>query len=123
MKLVFLAGPFRGDGSREAKLQNIDATQVHTKQLIKNQISFYSPHLNLDVAVMNLGGDGSEHAEYAINTQRIFLERCDILAVLPGWQESSGTKDEIDYAESVGMPIVFLEEADAINQLKTLVTA
>lgn len=119
MKLVFLAGPFRGDGSEEAKQQRIVAAKQQADCLVKNSISFYSPHLNLSQLLVQ---SGSAHEEYAIRTQKEFLMRCDILAVLPNWEESSGTKDEIEWAKQQEMPIVYLEENDAIETLKSLIS-
>ena len=32
------------------------------------------------------------------------LSRCDLLFVLPGWQHSRGTRDEVDFATRHGIP-------------------
>lgn len=117
MKLVFLAGPFRGDGSEAAKQERVEKARQYALSLIEAGISFYSPHLNLSQLLIPFG---SSHEEYAIKTQKEFLERTDVLAVLPGWEESSGTKDEIQWAQDSGMPIVYLEKEGSITKLKEL---
>ena len=37
-----------------------------------------------------------------------------------GWQESSGTREEIVRAEDRGMPIIYLETDTAIEELKEI---
>lgn len=41
------------------------------------------------------------------------IEWCDVLCVLciPGWEESAGVQDEIDYARSLGKKVVFVNNA------------
>jgi hypothetical protein len=118
MKIVFLAGSFRGDGSAVAKEARVEVAKEQAVALAKAGIPFYSPHLNLSQLLID---HGSEFEKHAIGVQNEFLNRCDILAVLPGWEESSGTKDEIAFATEKGMPIVYLEAADAMEQLQSLV--
>ena len=118
MKIVFVAGPFRGNGSVEGKRERVETARKYIHKLIDAEISFYSPHLNLDQELMEL----EESKEtFAINTNHEMLDRSDILAVLPGWQESSGTKNEIKIAKSKNMHIVYLEEKESISRLELLV--
>lgn len=114
MKIVFIAGPFRGDGSTSAKEVNVETARKYVRKFIENDISFYSPHLNLDQEILTFEEDKSQ---YAINTNHTFLERCDILAVLPGWRESSGTVGEIELAQKSGKPIFYLEEPEVFTKL------
>lgn len=116
-KIVFVAGPYRGNGSVEAKRKNIAVARKNLCRLIEAEVPYYSPHLNLSQETIEFGG---KTETYAIGTHNLFLERCDVLAVLPGWQDSSGTRDEVENANKRGMPVVFLEEDDAIESLKSL---
>ncbi len=114
MKVVFIAGPFRGDGSRDAKLSNIEVARTFIHRFIENEISFYSPHLNLDQELVGLGGDKSQ---YAIAMNHNFLLMCDALAVLPGWRDSSGTLGEIEIAKSLNKEIFYLDEEDFLPKI------
>ena len=114
MKTIFLAGPFRGDGSKEAKLRNVEVAKQHVRSLIDKEIPFYSPHLNLDQELI----DYPENREgFAIAVNHSFLEKCDALAVLPDWEKSSGTKEEIQRSEKRNIPIFYLEKDEAINDI------
>ena len=94
-KIIFIAGPFRGDGKRETKEKNIEIARKFVKLFIDNKILFYSPHLNIDQEALTLGEDAGK-LSWELNAE--FLRRCDALAVLPGWETSSGTKTEIENA-------------------------
>ena len=48
MKIIFIAGPFRGDGSIETKKANVEVARKFARLFIENNIPFYSPHLNID---------------------------------------------------------------------------
>jgi putative NIF3 family GTP cyclohydrolase 1 type 2 len=114
MKIVFIAGPFRGDGSREVKEKNIQIAKEFVQLFIENNIPFYSPHLNIDQEILSLGEDAGK---FAWSTNAEFLSRCDALAVLPGWETSSGTKMEIENAKTRSLPIFYLSEDDAIQKI------
>ena len=72
MKIIFIAGPLKGDGTKEAKILNIEVARGVVRKFIDNEISFYSPHLNLDQERINCDGDKTE---YAVSTNRLFLLR------------------------------------------------
>jgi hypothetical protein len=42
MKIIFIAGPFRGDGLKETKQKNIEIARKFVHEFIKNKIPFYS---------------------------------------------------------------------------------
>lgn len=114
MKIIFIAGPFRGDGSREIKTQNIEIARKFVHLFIENNIPFYSPHLNIDQEIIELSEKDGQLA-LGLNTE--MLRRCDALAVLPGWESSSGTKKEIEDAKKLSLPIFYLSKKDAIEKI------
>jgi len=114
MKIIFIAGPFRGDGSMEVKEKNIQLARKFVHLFIKNDIPFYSPHLNIDQEMAFLKIDKSKLA-WEVNAE--FLRRCDALAVLPGWEISNGTKKEIENATKRSLPIFYLEKEESINEI------
>jgi len=114
MKIIFIAGPFRGDGSKEAKEKNIEVARRFVHLFIENNVPYYSPHLNIDKEVTYLGIDKSE---LAWNLNGELLLRCDALAVLPGWETSNGTKTEIENATKRNIPIFYLDKREVIQEI------
>ena len=50
------------------------------------------------------------------------LKRCDAIFMLPGWQESQGSKLEHEQAEADGLPI-FYATAEGLRELSKWVEA
>ncbi|MBX2866980.1 DUF1937 family protein [Candidatus Kaiserbacteria bacterium] len=114
MKVIFVAGPFRGDGSREAREGNLEKARQYIRRFVEKEIPYYSPHMNTSTTTIDF--EGRDPFATALNHQ--FLDYCDALAVLPGWKDSSGTQEEITRAEEQGKRIFYLEEADAFEAMK-----
>ncbi|KXJ99833.1 MAG: hypothetical protein UZ19_OD1000334 [Parcubacteria bacterium OLB19] len=113
MKIVFLAGSFRGNDITDIK-QNIENAKKYVNIFIENEIPFYSPHLNINQEIKNFP---TNKTEYASKLNHAFLNLCDALAVLPEWEKSSGTKKEIEEAKKSQKPIFYLEDKDAITKI------
>ncbi len=105
MKIIFIAGPVRGDGSLESKRKNIESARVLIRECITQGIPFYSPHLNVDQESIEMIGD---LGQFAWNLNAEMLRRSDALAVLPGFEDSVGTKKEISIATDSGKPVFYL---------------
>lgn len=113
MKIIFIAGPFRGDGSVETKKRNIEVARKFVHLFIRNSIPFYSPHLNIDQEAINVPNE-----DLSLDLNAEILKRCDALAVLPGWENSQGTKNEIIHAKEHSMPTFYLSEEDSVEKIK-----
>lgn len=114
MKIIYLTGPFRGDGSKEAKQANIQMAKKFVQIFIENKIAYYSPHLNIDQEIIDLPG-GENTFSWNMNFE--ILKRSDALAVLPGWENSSGTRKEIEEAKKLNLPVFYLDQKDSINNI------
>jgi len=114
MKIIFLGGPLRGDGSIEAKKKNIEIARKFVQLFIENRIPYYSPHLNIDQEIISLEEDVNK-ISWDVNGE--FLLRSDALAVLPGWETSRGTKMEIEKATNRSIPIFYLSEEGVIQKI------
>ncbi len=114
-KIIFIAGPVRGDGSREAQLKNVTIAKQFADLFIDNQIPFYSPHLNVDQEIIE---SGKSLSKFSWDLNAAFLRRCDALAVLPGWENSSGTKEEIENAAKRNIPVFYLTEEGVFKEMK-----
>jgi hypothetical protein len=113
-KIIFIAGPVRGDGSKEAQYKNIEVAKEYVRIFIENEIPFYSPHLNVDQEYIY---SGKSLNKFSLDLNTEFFHRCDALAVLPGWETSSGTKTEIENATKKSMPIFYLEKEEVIPEI------
>jgi hypothetical protein len=52
---------------------------------------------------------GLEHSEY-LHICKAMIDVCEAVAFLPNWTESKGAKIEMEYANSKGKKIIYLEE-------------
>ena len=114
MKIIFIAGPFRGDGSIEVKKRNIEVARKFVHIFIENNIPFYSPHLNIDQEMIDFP---EEKGKLAWELNGEILKRADALAVLPGWETSNGTKEEIENAKKYKFPIFYLSNGGVIQEI------
>ncbi|MFA6274291.1 MAG: DUF4406 domain-containing protein [Candidatus Paceibacterota bacterium] len=114
MKIIFIAGPFRGDGSTETKEKNVGIAKKFVHLFIENQIPYYSPHLNIDQEAIYLDENAGKLA-WQLNAE--ILKRCDALAVLPGWENSGGTREEIENTTKLSLPIFYLDQENSIQEI------
>lgn len=87
-ELLYLAGPYRAGNGRTVRA-NIRAAEEWAVKLWRMGYVVFSPHLN--TAFM----DGECSDETWLEGDLVILERCDLMAVLPGWEDSFGTNQEI----------------------------
>lgn len=107
MKVVYVAGPFRGQ-SHYAIHQNICRAEALALEVWRAGAACICPHLNTahfqDAAPDQVWLDGDIE----------LLKRCDALILTANWERSSGTRKEKEVAESLGLPVFF-----AIEELTT----
>lgn len=113
-KIVFISGPVRGDGTKEAKSANIEIARKFVRLFIENKIPYYSPHLNAEQESSFID---DEAFKFVWDMNAEFLNRSNAVAVLPGWENSSGTKTEIENAIKMGLPVFYLESDESIDQI------
>ncbi len=113
-KIIFIAGPVRGDGSEEAQFNNIKIAKKFVRLFIESKIPYYSPHLNVDQELNYLERNSNQFS-WDLNAE--FLRRCQALAVLPGWETSNGTKTEIENATKNSLPVFYLEKDGVIQEM------
>lgn len=118
MKIVFIAGPYRGDRKPETIEQNIATARVYQRALAEAGITAYSPNVH-DAYWEELTPRPEAGQATLKQFTDIVLERlADALAVMPGWETSAGTQAEIAWAKEKGMPIFFLESPESLDALK-----
>lgn len=107
-KYVYIAGPYRGRGGAHDYTayfeidQHINAALEAAAQLAVAGVGYFCPHqhsAHFEVITPSVP------PEYWYELDMFFLEKCDALYLLPGWEDSSGSRAEYERAREIGMPI------------------
>jgi hypothetical protein len=98
MKLVYIAGPFRGPTTWDIA-QNVRAAEALGLEVAKCGYMPVIPHAN--TALFN----GQCTDQFWLEGTLLLLSRCDIVVTLPNWPCSSGAKAEVAYAKEHGIPV------------------
>lgn len=101
MKIVYIAGPYRAKNGRTIR-ENIRAAEQVAVHYWKKGYAVICPHLN--TAFM----DGEMPDETFLNGDIEILKRCDIIAMMHNWRESSGSIAEHKLAQEMGKEIFYL---------------
>lgn len=97
MKLVYIAGKFRGANHWEI------ASHVHEAEAAAMRVAELG---GMPVVPHSLGQhmQGTLTDEFWLEGTLLLLSRCDGILLLPNWIRSAGARAESDYAEQRGMP-------------------
>lgn len=101
-RLAYIAGPYRGKSKEECELNIMAAKQVAKLAANKGWMPV-TPHLNTQ---------GFEYLcphipdDFWLDGTLELMRRCDLVILCPGWEFSSGTKNEITHAVSLGIPVI-----------------
>lgn len=98
MRIAYLAGPYRAASPFEIG-QNIGRARAVAVWLWRNGYVALCPHLNS--AFM----DGAAEDRVFLDGDIAMMRRCDLVVLVPGWERSRGTLDEIAVAEAAGIPV------------------
>jgi len=99
--LIYLAGPYRAVEGKSVE-RHIQEARTVAIDLWQQGHYVLCPHLN----TAHFDRDASDIPDKAYLAGTLeMLRRCDAMVVQGDWESSEGTKEEIAYAESVGMPI------------------
>jgi hypothetical protein len=106
--LVYMAGPYSRYPDKE-KLMDAFMTTAGKWMLEHPGNHVVSPlymHYSLK-HVPGMSGDYNFFGDYSRN----LLRRCDLVVVVmfPGWEESTGVRDEIATAEKCGIPVEYID--------------
>lgn len=109
-KIVYIAGALNSDAV--GYIKNMHNTISYGIKVKKEGFAVFVPGLDF---LMGLMDGGFDYADYFDNSQPIML-KCDYVFVCPGWENSKGTKKEIELATVCNIPVVYND----IEQLKGL---
>lgn len=101
MKLVYVAGPYRGENSWEVE-KNIHRARSLGAYVAKETGAMpVIPHAN------TAHFDGLKPDEFWIEGTLELMRRCDAIIIGAGWSDSEGTKAEIKEAMAIGVPVAW----------------
>lgn len=105
MTLLYLAGPYRSPLGIWGVKRNIETAATVARQLWAAGYAVICPHLN--TALMD-GPDVQD--EIFLKGDLVMLRRCDGIVMLPGWERSRGSKDEVYQANRAGLKLLKWDE-------------
>ena len=87
MKIIFIAGAYTGDGSRESIEQNIRIAEKYAIALANRHIGFFLTHIHTEHFSSGKGATAPEAFYYALDFE--YLKRIsDAVLFIPGWENS-----------------------------------
>ena len=115
--IVYLAGPIRPKGDQTLE-SNINNAKNIALELWKKDYTVISPHANSDLPIAL--ADKEVEAWRWLNGDLDIIARCDAVVVLPGWEESAGTKSEIKFAKERNIPVTYYPDLPEIPKTELL---
>ena len=106
MRVVYVAGPFRGANSWDME-QNIRRAEELAMEVWRIGLVAFCPHANARYS-FGVGEDDDW-----LSGDLEILERCDAILFTPDWERSSGARTEHAKALEHGIPVFYdLKELD-----------
>jgi hypothetical protein len=100
MRVIYVAGPFRGRDSWEIE-SNIRRAEALSLEVWKAGGVALCPHANTRFFQGTLPDD-----TFVRGTLEM-LTRCDAILMVPGWERSAGARGERDWAIEHAMPVFY----------------
>jgi hypothetical protein len=98
MRVVYVAGPFRGKSSWEIEL-NIRHAEELSLEVWRLGAAAICPHTNTRFF------QGAAPDEVWLSGDLEILNRCDAVILTDNWDRSSGARKEKEEAEKAGIPV------------------
>ena len=100
MRLVYIAGPYRGPNTWAIE-QNIRRAEDVAAQVWRAGLAAMCPHAN------SRHMDGITTDENFLAGTLEMLRRCDAVLLVEGWERSSGSRAEVQEAMRLGLPVMY----------------
>jgi len=102
MKLAYISGAYRSKDGINGVFENIIRARTVALQYWQKGIPAFCPHMN--TAFM----DGAAHDSVWLDGDLEMLRRCDIVVMLPNWEQSEGATAEHAEAKRCGLEINYV---------------
>lgn len=100
MKLIYVAGPFRGKDNWEIEC-NIRRAETLALEVWRIGCAVICPHCNTRFF------QGAAPDEVWLEGDLEILRRCDAMILTPDWERSSGARAEREEAIRLGIPVFY----------------
>lgn len=100
MKVIYIAGPFRGKNHWEIE-QNIRRAECLALEVWRLGAAVICPHTNTRFF------DGAADDSVWLSGDFELLRRCDAVLLTPDWIKSTGARAEAEYADLCRIPVFY----------------
>lgn len=100
MKVIYVAGPFRGPNAWEIE-QNIRRAEALSLEVWRMGAAALCPHTNTRFF------QGAADDSVWLDGDLELLARCDAILMTPDWTRSSGARAEHDFAKERQIPVIY----------------
>ena len=116
MKIIFIAGPYSGDRTKESIERNIRIAEQYALALSNKHIGFFCPHAHTEHFTSGKGSHAPEQFFYDMDID--ILKRCDAVLAVPGWEASRGASNEIAWAKQNNLTIFYPKSTDDLGEVE-----
>ncbi len=113
LKLVFIAGPYFGDGQTATIEANIQQAERYAIALANAGVGFFCPHLH--TRHFGLKAQMGEEFYHRLDFQ--YLLRSDAVLFLPQWRNSSGARREHAWATWRRLPCFYPSSPENLQEV------
>lgn len=114
MKIIFIAGPYFGNGDRANIEENIRHAEKYQIALANAQIPFFCPHNHTEHFEEKAAAPEDFYKEMDME---ILQRASDAILAIPGWEKSSGARAELQWAKKNNIPIFYPESPDKLDEV------
>lgn len=110
--VAYVAGPYRSKGEWDLECKIASAEYV-ALNLWRMGYAVICPHKN----TAHFGGAYGLPDQVWLDGDLSILARCDLIVAIPGWENSSGTIAELNFAADHDIPALFWEIEEDVQRL------
>ena len=114
MKIVFIAGPYFGDGKKDNIERNIRNAEKYQIALANAQVGFFCAHNHTEHFQEKATAPEDFYKKMDI---RILQEVGDAVLAIPGWESSSGAQAEVAWAKENSRPIFYVDSPENLEEV------
>jgi hypothetical protein len=112
MKIVFIAGPYFGEGDKSKIQGNIRHAEQYQIALANLGIGFFCPYNHTEHFEVKATADENFYRELDM----VYLQKvADAIVAIPGWENSAGARAEIEFAKQKGIPVFYPSSPDDLD--------
>ena len=108
MRLVYIAGKYRGPSASDIE-QNIQDAEDIAVKVHEDGMFAVCPH------PMTRHMDGVATEAHMLAGTLELMRRCDAVLLVHNWRDSEGSRAEVDEAQRLGLPVFGLAQISADN--------